>query len=186
MDGERVGMACAISADERSRRGLRLRRTGNIADQAEGSSVGEAGTGEPARRREMACLQGAVHSSEDASATEPEYSAKSAVDPDAKSQFTAVRSKLPKTMPADWKANVLSNPRQLLLNFMPGAKIEQAVFFPAEPQVIENAGQQKLSSTSVRAQLALDRAKGTKKPATLKGVLVLNGAEAYNVNLPIK
>jgi len=112
--------------------------------------------------------------------------AKSAVDLDAKSQFTAVRSKLPKALPADWKANVLSNPRQLLLNFMPGAKVEQAVFFPAEPQVIENAAQQKLSSTSVRAQLALDRVKGVKKPAALKGVMVLNGAEAYNVNLPIK
>ena len=112
--------------------------------------------------------------------------AKSAMDPDAKPQFTAARSKLPKSIPAEWKANVLSNPRQLLLNFMPGAKVEQAVFFPAEPQVIDNASEQKLSATSMRAQIALDRFKGVKKPAALKGVLVLNGAEAYNVNLPIK
>ena len=111
---------------------------------------------------------------------------KTAADPDAKAQFTAARSKLPKAIPADWKANVLANPRQLLLNLMPGAKVDQAVFFPSEPQVIENASPQKLSSTSVRAQLALDRVTGAKKPAALKGVLILNGAEAYNVNLPIK
>lgn len=111
---------------------------------------------------------------------------KSAADPNTRAQFTAARSKLPKSLPADWKANVVTNPRQLLLNFMPGAKVEQAVFFPAEPQVIENAAPQKLSSTSVRAQIALDRVKGVKKPAALKGVLVLNGADAYNVNLPIK
>ena len=112
--------------------------------------------------------------------------AKAAADPEMKAVFTAARSKLPKTIPAEWKANVLSNPRQFLLNFMPGAKVEQAVFFPLESQVIDNASPQKLSSTSMRAQLALDKVNGAKKPAALKGVLVLNGAEAYNVNLPIK
>lgn len=112
--------------------------------------------------------------------------AKSAVNADTRAQITAARSKLPKTLPGDWKANVVTNPRQLLLNFMPGVKVEQAVFFPAEPQVIENAAPQKLSSTSVRAQLALDRVRGVKKPAALKGVLVLDGADAYTVNLPIK
>ncbi len=112
--------------------------------------------------------------------------AKSVVDPETKAQITAARSKLPKAIPGEWKANVLTNPRQFLLNFMPGAKIEQAVFFPAEPQVIDNAAPQKLSATSVRAQLALDKVTGVKKPAILKGVLVLDGAEAYNVNLPIK
>ncbi len=112
--------------------------------------------------------------------------AKSAPDPEAKAQFTSARSRMPKAIPAEWKANVLSNPRQFLLNFMPGAKVEQAVFFPAEPQVIDNAAAQKLSSTSMRAQLALDKVAGAKRPAALKGVLVLNGADAYNVNLPIK
>lgn len=112
--------------------------------------------------------------------------AKAAPDANGKQQIAATRAKLPKTFPADWKANVLSNPKNFLLNFMPGAKIEKADFFPAEPQVIENASLQKLSSTSTRAQLALDKADGAAKATALKGVLVLNDTDAYLLNIPIK
>lgn len=111
---------------------------------------------------------------------------KPAPDANGKAQIAATRAKLPKPLPADWKANVLSNPRQFLLNFMPGAKVDKAEFFPAEAMVIENAAPQKLSSTSVRAQLALDKVDGAKKPTTLKGVLVLNGTDAYAISLPVK
>ncbi len=111
---------------------------------------------------------------------------KPAPDPNGKAQIAATRAKLPKPILAEWKANVLSNPRQFLLNFMAGTKVEKAEFFPAEQQVIENAAPQKLSSTSVRAQLALTKADGASKATALKGVLVLNGTDAYAVNLPLK
>jgi DsbC/DsbD-like thiol-disulfide interchange protein len=111
---------------------------------------------------------------------------KAVPDSNGKQQIAATRAKLPKTLPADWKANVLSNPRNFLLNFMPGAKVEKAEFFPAEPQVIENAAPQKLSSTSTRAQLSLDKSDAAAKASALKGVLVLNGTDAYSLNIPIK
>jgi DsbC/DsbD-like thiol-disulfide interchange protein len=115
-----------------------------------------------------------------------QVASKSVPDAAGKQQIAAVRAKLPKPLPADWKANVQSNPRQFLLNFMPGAKVDTAEFFPAEPQVIENAAVQKLSATSVRAQLALDKGDAAVKATNLKGVLVLNGTDAYTLTVPIK
>jgi DsbC/DsbD-like thiol-disulfide interchange protein len=111
---------------------------------------------------------------------------KAAPDPNGKQRIGDTRAKLPKTLPADWKANVLSNPKNFLLNFMPGAKVEKAEFFPAEPQVIENAATQKLSSTSTRAQLSLDKGEAAAKATALRGVLVLNSTDAYALNIPIK
>jgi len=111
-----------------------------------------------------------------------------AATPDAngKAVIDAVLAKLPKALPPTWKANVLSNQSQWLLNFRPGFKVNQAAFFPAEPQVVENAAPQKLSATSMRAQLSLKKESGSKQPTSLKGVLLLNGSDAYNVDLPLK
>lgn len=100
--------------------------------------------------------------------------------------INAVRSKLPKPLPADWKANVFSKPGQFVLNFRPGAKVEKAEFFPLDKEVIENAAPQKMSSTSTRAQLILKKDEGASKVSSLKGVLVINGTDAYNVDLPFK
>lgn len=100
--------------------------------------------------------------------------------------LAAVRAKLPKQLPTEWKANAVSNAGQFLLNFRPGVKVEKAEFFPLEKEVIENAAIQKLSATSTRAQLSLKKDAGAEKATTLKGVLVINGSDAYNVNLPLK
>jgi thiol:disulfide interchange protein DsbD len=107
--------------------------------------------------------------------------------PDAKAEpvIASTRARLPKPIPADWKLNVLTNPRQFLLNFRPGTKVDSADFFPLEPQVIENTAPQKLSSTSMRAQLALQKDSGAARTQALKGVLVLNGTDAYAINIPI-
>ncbi|HWR15271.1 MAG TPA: protein-disulfide reductase DsbD domain-containing protein [Terriglobales bacterium] len=105
---------------------------------------------------------------------------------DAKQIIADAKAKLPKAVPADWKMNVMRNPAQLLLNFMPGAKVSEAFFFPLEQQIIENAAPQKLSATSVRSQLALKRDSGSTAAPALKGVLVLDGSNAYAVNIPIK
>ena len=111
---------------------------------------------------------------------------KAVPDTIGKQQIADTRAKLPKTLPSEWKANVLSNPKSFLLNFMPGAKVDKAEFFPAELQVIENAAPQKLSSTSTRAQLSLDKGDAAAKATALKGVLVLNSTDAYALNIPIK
>jgi thiol:disulfide interchange protein DsbD len=111
---------------------------------------------------------------------------KSVPDVNGKQQIAATRARLPKPLPQDWKTNVIAKPTQFVLNFMPGFKVEKADFFPAEPQIIANAAPQKLSSTSSRAQLALDKADAAAKATVLKGVLVVNGTDAWALNIPIK
>jgi thiol:disulfide interchange protein DsbD len=115
-----------------------------------------------------------------------QVAAKATPNVGGKQQITAIRARLPKLLPGEWKANVLSKPKQFVLNFMPGIKVEKADFFPSQPEVIENAAQQKLSSTSSRAQLTLNKAEAAAKATNLKGVLVLNGNDAYALNIPIK
>ena len=107
-------------------------------------------------------------------------------DPNGKAVISAAKGQLPKTIPEEWKANVITSPGQMLLNFMPGTKVNDAVFFPIEKQVIENAAPQKLSATSTRAQLSLKRDASGPKPKVLKGVLVVDGKDAYAVNLAVK
>jgi DsbC/DsbD-like thiol-disulfide interchange protein len=112
--------------------------------------------------------------------------AKATPDDSGKPLVDAAKARLPKALPEDWKANVMKNPKSFLLNFMPGIKVESAEFFPLEQQIIENAGTQKLSSTSTRAQLVLAKDTGAAAAKSLKGVLVVNGTDAYAINLPIK
>ena len=108
------------------------------------------------------------------------------VDPAAKQALDAAKVRLPKTMPVQWKVNGFQNPNQVILNFRPGIKVEQAVFFPAEREVIENAATQRLSSTSYAAQLAMSKMVTGKKIARLKGVLFVNGEDSYAVNVPVR
>ncbi|MGZ4816677.1 MAG: protein-disulfide reductase DsbD domain-containing protein, partial [Terriglobales bacterium] len=108
-----------------------------------------------------------------------------AADSPGKQAIDAAKAKLPKTLPLQWKINAFQNPAQIVLNFRPGLKVQQAVFFPAQRDIIENAAPQKLSSTSYAAQLALKKAEN-KKIARLAGVLVVNGTNAYSVDVPVK
>jgi DsbC/DsbD-like thiol-disulfide interchange protein len=108
------------------------------------------------------------------------------IDPNGKPAIDAVQARLPKNVPATWKANVLSNPSQWLINFRPGVKVSSATFFPLQPQVVDNSAPQKLSATSMRAQLTLKKDAGAKATDVLKGVLLLNGSDAYNIDLPVR
>lgn len=112
--------------------------------------------------------------------------AKASPDSAGKPLIDAAKARLPKAIPEDWKTNVMKNPKSFLLNFRPGVKVESAEFFPLEQQVISNSGTQKLSSTSMRAQLALPKDTGAAAAKSLKGVLVVNGTDAYAVDIPIK
>jgi thiol:disulfide interchange protein DsbD len=108
------------------------------------------------------------------------------INPAAKQVIDTARENLPKTMPTPWKVNAFQNPTQVVLNFRPGTKVMHATFFPEERDVIENAAPQKLSSTSYAAQVSLKKADGAKKISRLKGVLVVNEADAYAVDVAVK
>jgi DsbC/DsbD-like thiol-disulfide interchange protein len=100
--------------------------------------------------------------------------------------ISKAKSQLPKPMPATWKANVLTNPSSILLNLHTGEKLNQATFFPADKQVIDNAAPQKLASSAAATQLSLKKVAGSQSVKSLKGVLVVNDSDAYNIDVPIK
>jgi DsbC/DsbD-like thiol-disulfide interchange protein len=108
------------------------------------------------------------------------------VDPDGKQVIEKAMRKLPKSISPQWKINAFQNPTQVMLNFRPGIKVQQAGFFPEQREVIDYSSPQKLSSTSYAAQLAMKRFVTNKKLVRLKGVLVVNGIDAYNVDVPVK
>jgi DsbC/DsbD-like thiol-disulfide interchange protein len=110
----------------------------------------------------------------------------SAVNVSGKQAIDAAKARLPEAMPVKWKVNAFQNPRQLVLNFRPGIKVQQALFFPEQREIIENAAPQKLSSTSYAAQLSLQKSVAGKKVARIKGVLVVNAANAYAVDIAVK
>jgi len=112
--------------------------------------------------------------------------ASSMANPSGTQEIDAAKSKLPKPVPPTWKTNAFQNPGQAILNFRPGIKVQEASFLPAERDVIENAAPQKLSSTSYAAQLTLKKAGTSAKISRLKGVLVVNGASAYEIDVPVK
>ena len=108
------------------------------------------------------------------------------VNPAAQQVMDNAKASLPHTVPPAWKANAFQNPGQLMLNFRPGIKVMQATFFPEDREVIENAASQQLSSTSYAAQLTMKKAASSTKISRLKGVLVVNGTNAYQVDVPVK
>jgi DsbC/DsbD-like thiol-disulfide interchange protein len=113
----------------------------------------------------------------------------SVVDSGGKAVIDEAQAKLPKALPMQWKTNAFQNPTQLILNFRPGIKVQQAMFFPEHREVIENAAPQKLSSTSYAAQLAMKTSDTGKRVTRLKGVLVLiaaSGSSSYTVDVPVK
>ena len=108
------------------------------------------------------------------------------VNPAAQQVMENAKASLPNPVPAAWKTNAFQNPGQVVLNLRPGIKVMQAMFFPEEREVIENAAPQKLSSTSYAAQLTMKKAGSSTKLSRLKGVLVVNGASAYQIDVPVK
>ena len=112
-----------------------------------------------------------------------------AVNAEAKQTIDSARARLPKRLPEEWKTNAFENPNQVVLNFRPGVKVEQATFFPEDREVIDNAATQKLSSTSYAAQLEMKKADTAKKITRLKGVLLVvvdAVPAAYGVDVPVK
>jgi DsbC/DsbD-like thiol-disulfide interchange protein len=107
-------------------------------------------------------------------------------DPASRELITKAKTQLPKPMPPTWKANVLTNPASILLNLHTGEKLNQATFFPADRQVIDNAAPQKLASSAAATQLSLKKVVGSQNVKSLKGVLVVNESDAYNIDVPIK
>jgi hypothetical protein len=61
------------------------------------------------------------------------------------------------------------------------------VFFPLDPDQVENAAPQKVLPSSTGASIALKKSDLSSKPATvLRGVLSVPGGPAYRIEAPVR
>jgi len=100
--------------------------------------------------------------------------------------FEDTRARLPRRAPFAWKVSVQSNQNQLVLT-IEGAKLpKEAVFFPLDPGVIENAAPQTIGASQGGFRLALRKSDNAIKPvAALRGVVVLDQERGFEIAAPL-
>ncbi len=95
--------------------------------------------------------------------------------------FEQTRKDQPKKLPKCWKAlGALDKDGFKLTVRAPGVQVRTALFFPADPNVIENTADQKFSAGGGSFELGLKKSDQLMKaPDSMKGLLVLSG-EGYD------
>lgn len=107
-------------------------------------------------------------------------------DKAVEAEFSTARARLPKPAPANWKSSVREEKDSFLLDVASGQSIAQAYFFPEEESQIDNAAAQTLTPTPTGMKLLLRKSGDLTKPIShLKGVLVLQGGEAYALDVRV-
>jgi len=95
--------------------------------------------------------------------------------------------RLPKPLPPSYRPMATILPNSFLLTFVSSEPITKAEFFPAEVEQIENSAPQELASHGKNKSLTLKKSQYFRQePQSLKGVLVINGRDAYQVDAPIQ
>ena len=109
----------------------------------------------------------------------PPVSARSTLDVEL---FERLTSALPKPQPNSFKALFQPTPGGFRLGVETGKKEREAVFFPADQDILSNPAPQKLASTANGFVLELKKdASLAANPAQLKGVLELSGGRAFEL-----
>lgn len=94
--------------------------------------------------------------------------------------------RLPIPLPASYRPEAANSPDGLRLTLVAGRPVTQAEFFPADEAVIDNGAPQELAEHGGTVSLTLNKSEYLRRvPEHLKGVLVLNGRDAYRVDAPI-
>jgi DsbC/DsbD-like thiol-disulfide interchange protein len=101
--------------------------------------------------------------------------------------FLKAIAELPKPVPKQWKLKGTLEGREFILEIETGRREAGATFFPLKPNLIENAAPQEASPIPYGIQLKLRRSDQLLKPvATLAGVLVLDSAHSFAINVPVR
>jgi thiol:disulfide interchange protein DsbD len=100
--------------------------------------------------------------------------------------FAKTEARLPKPVPSGWRLTASVVGHQFVVDADTGRRESQALFFPVEPNLIENAAPQAVSSYARGIRLRLVKSDQLLKlPARLVGVLVLGPGKAYDVSIPV-
>lgn len=94
---------------------------------------------------------------------------------------------LPTPLPASFGPEALHSPDSFRLMLVSSNPITLAEFFPSEEAEIDNGAPQELATHAGKISLTLKKSEYLRQePERLKGVLVLNGRDAYLLDAPIR
>ena len=112
--------------------------------------------------------------------------ARAAEDPTVKLLFSNARRLTPRPLPHHWQVRADSLKDAFVLTIQSGSSVQRAEFFPLEAEQIENGATQDVHSFANGVQIILRKSDQLLKPiAHLKGVAVLEGANAYAIDAPV-
>ena len=100
--------------------------------------------------------------------------------------FVQTRAHWPKPTPTGWRVGALATGGGFVLSLHTGSSEHQALFFPADPNVIKNAAPQPATALADGVRLTLQKSDLLVKPVThLEGVIVFGGTCAFVIRAPV-
>ncbi len=100
--------------------------------------------------------------------------------------FARAEAKVPKGLPAKWKAYATNEKKDFVLTVETGKQESVAAFFPLEAEQINNDAPQAATPFLRGVRLKLQKSDGLLKPiARLRGVLELGSGRAYEISAPV-
>jgi thiol:disulfide interchange protein DsbD len=99
----------------------------------------------------------------------------------------AAAERIPKPLPAGFHASVTSSRDHLQLALVPREPVAQAEFFPSEAEQINDSAPQEMTDRAGIIRLTIRKSDDLQHdPARLRGVLLLNGRDSYQLDVPIR
>ncbi len=112
--------------------------------------------------------------------------AKAQANPAGDELFSRSEKLLPKPLPRSWKVTATSREDDFLLTIQAAKPLMKAQFFPLDPGQIDNAAPQRPTLLPNGIRIVLKKSDLLLKPiSTLRGVLVVAGEQAYQVEAPV-
>lgn len=114
-------------------------------------------------------------------------SSAASVDQQHAQLFEKTYKLIPKPLPSGWKTSFASTKDEFILTIRASKPITQAEFFPLDPGQIDNPAPQKVQPTPQGARITMKKSDLLLKPiSTLRGVLVMPGDPAYQIEAPAR
>jgi DsbC/DsbD-like thiol-disulfide interchange protein len=109
------------------------------------------------------------------------------IDDSARRLLRSAAERLPATLPASSQPEVANLPDSFRVTLVPSETITRAEFFPSEESQIDNGAAQELTYDAGKVSLTLKKSEYLRQePQHLRGVLVLNGGDAYLFDAPVQ
>jgi DsbC/DsbD-like thiol-disulfide interchange protein len=108
------------------------------------------------------------------------------INDSAQQLLRSAAERLPKTLPASYRPEAASSLDSFRLTLVSTEPITRAEFFPSDEAQIDNGAPQELATHGDKVSLTLKKSEYLRQePQHLKGVLVLNGRGAFQLDAPI-